>query len=67
MLERLSDTWQPSPEPARGGAKEICEEDPIDFNSPQTAHRDKGLWLFTEPLCCVLWKERSNQLPSLLL
>lgn len=37
-----------SPSPELCTAKEVWEEDPIDFNYPQTAHRDKGLWLFME-------------------
>lgn len=41
----LSFTWQPQAL-SLDEATEGFEEDPIDFNYPETAHRDKGLWLF---------------------
>lgn len=41
----LSFTWQPQAL-SLDEATEGFKEDPIDFNYPETAHRDKGLWLF---------------------
>lgn len=41
----LSFTWQPHALSLDEAAEDL-EEDPIDFNYPETAHRDKGLWLF---------------------
>ena len=41
----LSFTWQPQAL-SLDEAMEGFEEDPIDFNYPETAHMDKGLWLF---------------------